>query len=118
MKISTMQCCTTCRKPPSMSSRTEGGIKLLCVKDGKVYIELTGTCHGYSMCFMMTKMVVQKELRALIHPELEVINVDGTPKNQPPEDCYRPQEEKEEEGDTSEKKSEGVLSKVKKALSL
>ena len=29
-------------------------------------------------------MVIQKELRILIHPELEVMNVDGTPENKLP----------------------------------
>ncbi len=68
-----------------------GGIKLLGVKDGKVYIELIGTCHGCSMSLMTTKMVVQRELRSYIHPELEVINVDGTPENKLPDDFYTKQ---------------------------
>ena len=91
-----------------------GDIKLLCVKDAKVYIELTGTCHGCSMSLMTTKMVVQKELRALIHPELEVINVDGTPENAlPSEGCYQEEQDRKEE-----KKKEGILAKVKKALAM
>ena len=65
-----------------------GGIEILGVKDAKVYIELTGTCGGCSMSLMTTKMVVQKKLREYIHPELEVINVDGTPENQLPDDIY------------------------------
>jgi len=65
-----------------------GGIELLGSKDGVAYIELTGTCHGCSMSIMTTKMVVQKELRALIHPELHVVNVDGMPENQLPDDVY------------------------------
>ena len=47
-----------------------GGITLHGVKDATAYIELTGTCSGCSMSLMTTKMVVQRELRALIHPEL------------------------------------------------
>ncbi len=75
-----------------------GAIRLLGVKDGKVYIELIGACHGCSMSLMTTKMVVQKKLRELIHPELTVINVDGTPENALPEDVYtqEPLEEEEE----------------------
>jgi len=65
-----------------------GGISLLGAKDGTVYIELTGVCGGCSMSVMTTKMVVQKELRALLHPELNVVNVDGTPENILPEDVY------------------------------
>ena len=65
-----------------------GAIRILGVKEGKVYIELTGACHGCSMSLMTTKMVVQKKLRELIHPELIVINVDGTPENTLPKDMY------------------------------
>ncbi len=92
-----------------------GDIKLLCVKNGTVYIELTGTCHGCSMSLMTTKMVVQKRLRELIHPELNVVNVDGTPENVPPEDCYKP------ESETSHKEKEekkGMGQKLKKILSM
>ena len=65
-----------------------GAIRLLGIKDGKIYIELTGACHGCSMSLMTTKMVVQKKLRELIHPELNVINVDGTEENILPENVY------------------------------
>ena len=65
-----------------------GGITLIGSKDGVVYIELIGTCSGCAMSLMTTKMVVQKELRALIHPELNVINIDGTPENILPQDAY------------------------------
>ncbi len=37
---------------------------------------------------MTTKMVVQKELRVLIHPELNIVNVDGSPENALPDDIY------------------------------
>ena len=65
-----------------------GDIQLLGVKDGVVYIALSGACGGCSMSLMTTKMVVQRKLRELIHPELVVVNVDGTPENQMPEDAY------------------------------
>jgi len=74
-----------------------GAIRLLGTKDGKVYIELTGTCHGCSMSLMTTKMVVEKKLRELIHPELVVINVDGTPENALPEEVYSEEEEEPKE---------------------
>jgi len=86
-----------------------GAIKLLGVKDGTVYIELTGTCHGCSMSLMTTKMVVQKKLRELIHPELNVVNVDGTPENRLPDEYYN--EENPEEEATEEKK--GLFGKIK-----
>ncbi len=65
-----------------------GDIKLLGTKDGIVYIELTGTCKGCAMSIMTTKMVVQKELRLLIHPTLNIINVDGTVENKLPDEFY------------------------------
>ncbi len=65
-----------------------GSIKLLGVRNGTVYIELAGNCHGCAMSLMTTKMVVQKRLRELIHPELTVVNVDGTPENALPDDIY------------------------------
>jgi len=86
-----------------------GNIHLLGVKDAIIYIELGGTCGGCSMSLMTTKMVVRRELRELIHPELDVINVDGTPENELPEDCYM---EKVEH--VSEVKKEGLMDKVKK----
>ena len=91
-----------------------GGIKLLGVKDGVVYIELTGTCHGCSMSLMTTNMVVRRELRALIHPELFVINVDGTAENKLPDDVFRPEDDETDEY-KEEKKS--VLDKVKNIFS-
>jgi Fe-S cluster biogenesis protein NfuA len=59
-----------------------GGLELLGVKDGTVYIKLTGACGGCSMSLMTTKMVVQKKLRELIHPALSVVNVDDTPEDE------------------------------------
>ena len=87
-----------------------GEIKLLGTKNGTVYIELTGTCHGCSMSLMTTKMVVQKKLRELIHPELNVVNVDGTPENRLP-DAYYTEEEPEE---SPESQKEGLMDKMKK----
>jgi len=74
-----------------------GEIDLLGTQNGTVYIELTGTCHGCAMSLMTTKMVVQKKLRELIHPELIVINVDGTPENKLPDTYYTEKMEEDEE---------------------
>jgi Fe-S cluster biogenesis protein NfuA len=67
-----------------------GGLKLLGVSEGTIYIELGGVCGGCSMSSMTTNMVIRKELRALIHPELFVINVDGTEENRLPSNYYTP----------------------------
>ncbi len=87
-----------------------GDIKLLGTKNGIVYIELTGTCHGCSMSLMTTKMVVQKKLRELIHQELQVVNIDGTPENILPDDLYK---QEVEEMQTIDDK-ENLFDKVKK----
>ena len=65
-----------------------GGMKLLGVKDGNVYIQLTGTCHGCSMSLMTTKMVVERRLKELIHPNLNVINVEAGQEGELPADLY------------------------------
>ncbi len=90
-----------------------GDIKLLGVKDGAVYIELTGTCHGCSMSLMTTKMVVQKQLRELIAPDLNVINVDGTEQNKLPEGYYIDEADKIE---LNKSKKEKLFDKIKKYL--
>jgi len=90
-----------------------GGITLLGVKDGVIYIQLIGTCHGCSMSLMTTNMVVRRELRRLIHPELFVVNVDGTPNNKLPDDVFTPKEEIKE----PQKEKKNILDKVKKIFS-
>jgi len=90
-----------------------GTIKLLGVKDGTVYVELAGNCHGCAMSLMTTKMVVQKRLRELIHPELTVVNVDGTPENALPDDIYT-----EEQVDIEDEEIDEEISLWDKAKSL
>ena len=94
-----------------------GGIELRGVKDGKVYITLTGACGGCSMSLMTTKMVVQKKLRELIHPALEVINVDGTPENAMPEDAYTGANEEQKDEEPQEEKH-GMLDNLKHMVGL
>jgi len=86
-----------------------GDIKLLGVKDGIVYIELAGACGSCSMSLMTTKMVVQKKLRELIHPELVVTNVDGTSENQMPQDAYTGKVEKDDKEQTNIKEEKHVM---------
>ena len=93
-----------------------GGLELLGVKDGTVYIQLSGACGGCSMSLMTTKMVVQKKLRELIHPALNVVNVDGTPENEMHEDAYRgPQEEKAE---PIHEEKHGIIDNIKHIVGL
>jgi len=66
----------------------EGTMKLLGVKDGVIFIELGGTCNGCSMSTMTTKMVVQKKLRELIHPEITVESIFPGQEDTLPEGIY------------------------------
>jgi Fe-S cluster biogenesis protein NfuA len=102
---------------PQLSSYVNshgGDITLLGVKDSVVYIELIGTCKGCSMSIMTTKMVVQKELRALIHPELVLVNVDGTPENQLPSEYYTENNTSNEELEEPQKSS--MMDKIKNLI--
>ena len=94
-----------------------GGIELLGAKDGTVYITLTGTCGGCAMSLMTTKMVVEKKLRELIHPQLVVINVDGTSENSMPADVYVPVKEMIATQAVSAPKS-GMLENLKQMIGL
>jgi len=53
----------------------DGTMVFLGVKDGVAYVELGGTCNGCSMSTATTKMVIEKKLRELIHPELAVESI-------------------------------------------
>ncbi len=67
-----------------------GTMTYLGVKNGLAYIELGGSCNGCSMSSLTTKMVVQRKLRELIHPELVVESIFPGQEDQLPEglvDC-------------------------------
>ena len=52
-----------------------GDIKLLAIKDGKVYVQLQGACVGCASSGTTLKYTVEKEIKAMIHPEIEIVNV-------------------------------------------
>ncbi|MBU3016086.1 NifU family protein [Poseidonibacter lekithochrous] len=58
-----------------MLARDGGAIQLLEIRDAKVFIQLQGSCVGCSASSSTLKFVVEKELKAAIHPELEIVNV-------------------------------------------
>lgn len=58
-----------------MLARDGGAISLVAIKDGKVYIQLQGACVGCAASGSTLKFIVEKELKALIHPELQIVNV-------------------------------------------
>lgn len=58
-----------------MLAQDGGAIVLLQVKDGKIYVQLQGACVGCAASGSTLKFIVEKNLKELIHPELEIINV-------------------------------------------
>ncbi len=58
-----------------MLSQDGGAMSLLDIKNGTVYIQLQGACVGCAASPSTLKYVVEKELKAAIHPELKIINV-------------------------------------------
>ena len=58
-----------------MLAQDGGAIALLDVKNGKIYVQLQGACVGCAASGSTLKFIVEKNLKELIHPELEIINV-------------------------------------------
>lgn len=52
-----------------------GGIKLLKIKDGKIYVQLQGACIGCSASGQTIKFGVERAIKMNIHPDLEVVNI-------------------------------------------
>ena len=64
-----------------MLARDGGAIELLDIKDAKVFVQLKGACVGCSASGCTLKYIVEKELKAAIHPELVIINVPAGMEN-------------------------------------
>lgn len=58
-----------------MLAKDGGAIQLLDILNGKVFVQLQGACVGCSASGSTLKFIVEKELKAAIHPELEIVNV-------------------------------------------
>ncbi len=52
-----------------------GGMTLLDIKNGKVFVQLQGACVGCSASNQTIKYGIERQLRMDIHPEIEVINI-------------------------------------------
>lgn len=58
------------------SIKLDGGdIKLINIVNGVVFVQLQGACVGCGSSTVTIKYVVEKNMRAFIHPEIVVINV-------------------------------------------
>ena len=62
-------------KVAPMLAKDGGAIELLTIKDGTVFVQLQGACVGCAASGSTLKFVVEKELKAAIHPELKIVNV-------------------------------------------
>ncbi len=58
-----------------MLAKDGGAIKLLDIKDARVFVQLLGACVGCSASSSTLKYIVEKELKSAIHPDLQIINV-------------------------------------------
>jgi Fe-S cluster biogenesis protein NfuA len=63
------------QKVRPMLSMDGGGIRLLGVKKGKVFVLLQGACVGCAASGNTIKYIVERQLKIDIHPEIEVINI-------------------------------------------
>lgn len=52
-----------------------GGMELLGIKNGKVFVQLQGACVGCGSSGQTLKYGVERQLRMDIHPEIEVVNL-------------------------------------------
>lgn len=60
------------------SLQNDGGdIEFIKLENKNVYVNLVGACAGCPMSQMTLKNGVEKYLRAVVDPELEVINATG-----------------------------------------
>ena len=63
------------KKIAPMLARDGGAIKLLMIKNSRVFVQLQGACVGCSASGSTLKYIVEKELKSAIHPDLDIVNV-------------------------------------------
>jgi Fe-S cluster biogenesis protein NfuA len=52
-----------------------GGLSLLGIRNGRVFVQLQGACQGCASSGQTLKYGIERQLRIDIHPEIEVINI-------------------------------------------
>ena len=58
-----------------MMAQDGGAIELLKIKNGKVFVQLQGSCNGCAASGSTLKFIVEKNLKEFIHPEIQIVNV-------------------------------------------
>ncbi|KAA6227305.1 MULTISPECIES: NifU family protein [unclassified Campylobacter] len=54
-----------------------GGLEFLGVKNGVVYVHLTGACSGCVASSVTLKYGLERQLKIDIHPDISLINLNG-----------------------------------------
>lgn len=52
-----------------------GGLNILGIKKGVVYVQLIGACHGCAASATTLKYALERALKVDIHPELSIQNL-------------------------------------------
>lgn len=65
----------TLEKVRPMLQSDGGDMKLLNIKNGVVYVQLQGACHGCAASGQTLKFGVERQLKIDIHPDIELVNV-------------------------------------------
>ncbi len=54
-----------------------GGLEFLGVKNGVVFVHLTGACKGCAASGTTLKYALERQLKIDIHPEITLVNLSG-----------------------------------------
>ena len=57
--------------------RDGGGLELLGVKNGVVFVHLIGACQGCAASNITLKYALERQLKIDIHPEISLVNLNG-----------------------------------------
>jgi Fe-S cluster biogenesis protein NfuA len=52
-----------------------GGMQLLAIRNGRVFVQLQGACNGCAASGQTLKYGIERQLRIDIHPQIEVVNI-------------------------------------------
>lgn len=58
-----------------MLEKDRGGVDLIAIKNGKIYVQLLGGCVGCASANTTLKFTIERAMQSDIHPLLQVVNV-------------------------------------------
>ncbi len=56
-------------------AKDSGGVHLIAIRDGAIYLQFTGGCVGCSSASVTLKHVIERQLHLDIHPKLKAVEV-------------------------------------------